>query len=141
MRHCQCSYCARASMFQQFCRYLIKSGRFIVFQCLDCSLRFFLRCDGRVYRQVFRYGQRVKNKRDKRFGWFNTSFNCSTQRAFCSSCVSRTFPFLSLMGVAPCPSQIPDHTEQGFGVITFGSSSASVPFRFIRSTTLFQLLI
>ena len=57
---CQCSYCVRASIFQQFCWYLIKSGSFIVFQSHDCSLRFLLRDVGHVYRQVFGYGQQER---------------------------------------------------------------------------------
>ena len=67
-------------------------------------------------------------------GWFNTSLKCSTQRVFCSSCVSRTVPFLSLVGVAPCPSQILDHTEQGFGVITFGCFFCLSTFWFNHSS-------
>ena len=55
-------------------------------------------------------------------GSFKTSLKCSTQRAFCSSCVSRKdcsiLVFDGSSRVAACPSQIPDHMEHGFGVVS-----------------------
>ena len=52
----------------------------------------------------------------------STSLKCSTQRAFCSSCVSRKDCYILVFDgssrVAPCPSQIPDRMEHGIGDVS-----------------------
>ena len=69
-------------------------------------------------------------------GWFNTSLKCSTQREFCSSCVSRTLPFLSLMGAVEllfAPARSLTTRNRVLVSLCLAASSASVPFRFNHS--------